>query len=61
MIALAIDCQSIGGVSILSDDRRDRPDGKGGIKKLSVATVAGLFDIPVVPLAGFIRRFVDFE
>lgn len=61
VIALAIDCDSIGGVSILSDDRRDHRDGNGEIKKLSVATVGGLYDIPVVPLAGFIRRFVDTE
>jgi len=59
VIALALDSVSIGGISILSDDRRDYPDGKGGIKKLSVATVAGLYGIPVVPLAGFILDFGD--
>jgi hypothetical protein len=59
VIALALDNMSIGGVSILSDDRRDHPDGKGGTKKLSVATVAGLYGIPVVPLVGFILDFVD--
>lgn len=59
VVALALDCDSIGGVSVLSDDRRDRPDGRGGIRKLSVATVASIYDIPVTPLAGFIRRFID--
>jgi hypothetical protein len=58
VIALALDSGSLGGVSILSEDRRDRPDGHGGLQKLSVATVAGLWDIPVVPLAGFILRFL---
>jgi hypothetical protein len=56
VIALALDSQSLGGVSILSDDRRDRSDGRGGHQKLSVATVAGLWDILVVPLAGFMLR-----
>lgn len=56
VIALALDTQSLGGVSILSDDYRDRSDGRGGHQKLSVATVAGLWDIPVAPLAGFILR-----
>lgn len=59
VVALALDSESLGGVSILSDDRVDRPDGRGGLKKLSVATVAGLYDVPVVPLAGFIVRFLD--
>jgi hypothetical protein len=59
VIALALDSISLGGVSILSDDRVDRPDGRGGFKKLSVATVAGLYDVPVVPLTGFILRFLD--
>lgn len=58
VIALALDSMSLGGVSILSEDRRDRPDGAGGLQKLSVATAAGLWDIPVVPLAGFILRFL---
>jgi Domain of unknown function (DUF4411) len=58
VIALAVDNAILGGVSILSDDRRDRYDGKGGLQKLSVATAAGLWDIPVVPLAGFILRFL---
>lgn len=58
VIALAIDSEALGGVSILSDDRRDRYDGRGGLQKVSVATAAGLWDIPVVPLAGFILRFL---
>ena len=36
VIALAIDSDALGGVSILSDDRRDRYDGRGALKKLSV-------------------------
>jgi hypothetical protein len=59
VIALALDSESLGGVSILSDDRRDRFDGFGALQKLSVATAAGLWDIPVVPLAGFTLRFLD--
>ena len=59
VIALAVDSVALGGVSILSDDRRDRHDGRGGIQKLSVATAAGLWDIPVVPIAGFLLRFPD--
>lgn len=59
VIALALDSESLGGVSILSDDRRDRDDGRGGLQKLLVATVAGLWNIPVAPLAGFILRFLD--
>ena len=59
VIALALDSEALGGVSILSDDRRDRYDGHGGLQKLSVATAAGLWDIPVVPLAGFILRYLD--
>jgi Domain of unknown function (DUF4411) len=59
VIALALDSPALGGVSILSDDRRDRHDGQGGLQKLSLATVASLWDIPVVPLAGFVLRFLD--
>lgn len=59
VVALALDSQDLGGVSILSDDRRDRYDSHGGIQKVSVATAAGLWDVPVVPLAGFILRFLD--
>lgn len=59
LIALALDSASLGGVSILSDDRRDRYDGHGGLVKLSVATAAGLWDIPVVPFAGFQLRYLD--
>lgn len=58
VIALALESEALGGVSILSDDRRDRYDSRGGLQKLSVATAAGLWDIPVVPLAGFILRFL---
>ncbi|MFL5614852.1 MAG: DUF4411 family protein [Gemmatimonadaceae bacterium] len=59
VIALALNAENLGGVSILSNDRVDRFDGLGAPRKLSVATVAGLWDIPVVPLAGFILRFID--
>ena len=59
VIALALDTQSLGGVSILSDDRRDRSDGRGGLQKLSVATVAGLWNVPVIPLTGFMLQFLD--
>jgi hypothetical protein len=59
VIALALDSESLGGVSILSDDRTDRFDGHGVPRKLSVATVAGLWDVPVAPLAGFVLRFLD--
>lgn len=59
VIALALDSEALGGVSILSEDRRDRYDGRGRLQKLSVATAAGLWDIPVVPLTGFILRFLD--
>lgn len=59
VVALAIDTQNLGGVSILSDDRRDKSDGRGGLQKLSVATAAGLWDILVVPLTGFALRFLD--
>jgi hypothetical protein len=59
VIALALDAENIGEVSILSDDRVDRSDGRGAVRKLSVATVASLWNIPVVPLAGFILRFLD--
>lgn len=59
VVALALDSDSLGGVSILSDDRVDRFDGRGAPRKLSVATVAGLYDVPVVPLAGFVLRFLE--
>lgn len=59
VIALALDTQNLGGVSILSDDRHDRSDGKGGLQKVSLATAAGLWDLPVTPLAGFMLRFLD--
>lgn len=59
VIALALNAESLGGVSILSDDRVDRFDGHGAPRKLSIATVAGLWNVPVVPLAGFVRRFLD--
>lgn len=59
VIALALDSIRLGGVSILSDDRVDRPDGRGGVRKLSVATVAAIYDVPVVPLTGFMLRFLD--
>lgn len=57
VIALAIDAQSLGGVSILSNDRRDYQDGHGGFRKLSVASVAAIWHIPVEPLATFLIRF----
>jgi hypothetical protein len=59
VIALALDTENLGGVSIPSNDRVDRFDGRGAPRKLSVATVAGLWDVPVVPLAGFVLRFLD--
>lgn len=37
----------------------DRSDGKGGLQKVSLATAAGLWDLPVTPLAGFVLRFLD--
>jgi hypothetical protein len=58
VIALAMDTQDLGGVSILSDDRHDRRDGQGAIRKLSVATVGASWDIPVAPLEGFILKFL---
>lgn len=57
VIALALDTVSLGGTSILSNDIQDRKDGSGGFRKLSIATVAGLWNIPVVPLAGLMMRF----
>lgn len=59
VVALAIDSEALGGVSILSEDRSDRNDGRGNLTKVSIATAAGLWDIPVVPLAGFMLRYVD--
>jgi len=58
VIALALEPQTFWGVSILSNDVRDHGDGRGGFRKLSIVTVAGLWDIPVVPLAGFVLRFL---
>jgi hypothetical protein len=57
VIALALDSAVLGGTSILSNDNQDRRDGRGGFRKLSIATVAGSWDINVVPLAGFMLRF----
>jgi hypothetical protein len=57
VIALAMDTQDLGGVSILADDRHDQRDGRGGFRKLSIATVGASWDIPVVPLQGFILKF----
>ena len=59
VIALAIDTPALGGVTILANDTSDRRDGRGGFQKLSIATVAGLWDIQVVPLAGFLLRFPE--
>jgi hypothetical protein len=59
VIALALDAENLGGVSILSNDRVDRFDGRGAPRTLSVATVAGIWNVPVVPLAGFVLRFLD--
>ena len=58
VVALALDTASLGGTSILSNDTQDRRDGRGGFNKLSIATVAGLWNVPVVPLAGFVLRFL---
>lgn len=58
VIALSLETSTLWGVSILSNDLRDRSDGRGGFSKLSIGTVAGLWDIPVVPLAGFVLRFL---
>jgi hypothetical protein len=57
VIALAIDTQALGGVSILNNDRRDYQDGRGGFRKLSVASVAAIWHISVEPLATFLIRF----
>jgi hypothetical protein len=57
VIALALDSTALGGTSILSNDMQDRRDGRGGFRKLSIGTVAGSWDIQVVPLAGFLLRF----
>ena len=59
VIALAIDTPALGGVTILANDTSDRRDGRGGFQKLSIATVAGVWDIQVVPLAGFLLRFPE--
>lgn len=61
VIALAMDSQELGGVSILSDDRHDRYDAHHAIRKLSVATVAASWDIPVAPLEGFLLRYFTAE
>ena len=61
VIALALDATNLGGVSILSEDRTDRSDGRGALKKLSVATVAGLWNVLVVPLTGFVLRFPELQ
>jgi hypothetical protein len=57
VIALALDSPALGGVNILANDTVDRRDGRGGFQKLSIATVAGVWDIHVVSLAGFLLRF----
>jgi hypothetical protein len=53
VIALAVDADNIGGVRIVTEDRRDHVDGRGTVARLSLATAAGMWNIPVVPLAGF--------
>ena len=51
VLALALDHQGLGlyPVTVVTDDRRDKPT------KLSLATAAGVLRVPTVPLHAFVR------
>jgi hypothetical protein len=51
VLALALDRRGLGlyDVTIVTDDRRDKPG------KLSLATAAGILNLPTVPLHAFLR------